>query len=57
MAEKKGDDWYPVAIFLVLIGFTLVVLFSLEIPYQLMSQAVINKELSKVKKLMGSASL
>jgi len=56
MAVKKEDDWFLAAIYLALIGFTLVVIFSLEIPYQLMNQGLINHELLEVQKLMGSPS-
>jgi hypothetical protein len=54
MAVKREDDWFLAMIYLALIGFTLVVIFSLEIPYQLMNQEVMNHELLEVQRLMGS---
>jgi hypothetical protein len=56
MAIKKEDDWFLAGIYLALIGFTLVVIFSLEIPYQLMDHTVMNCDLLRVEKVMTSSA-
>jgi len=57
MAIKKEDDWFLAGIYLTLIGFTLVVIFSLEIPYQLMDHNVMNGDLLRVEKVMQSSAI
>jgi hypothetical protein len=56
MAIKKEDDWFLAGIYLALIGFTLVVIFSLEIPYQLMDHNIMNCDLLRVEKIMTSSA-
>jgi len=56
MAIKKEDDWFLAGIYLALIGLTLVVIFYLEIPYQLMDHNVMNCDLLRVEKVMASSA-